>query len=201
MKKALLITLALMAMTAPMQAQDDITLHPDSVFTIKTTDVTGIDPFARLDVAGTWQVTGAAVDAQATSFKGKLAKPIAKSKLKSKLNKAFKKMKLTSRLSRITLNDDGTFVINLLAKKVTGTFDYDPVDEQLTLRWKGIVPLKMRAKRDGKKLLLLMPTDKLLQLVSLLSDWTKNKTVKQLTMLHDNYDDVLVGFEMKAVKP
>lgn len=185
-------------MLAPaLQAQDYV--HPDSVFTLTPDDVPQKDPYSYLKVAGTWQVDGAAVDGTATSFKGRLTKPIAKSKLKSKLSKAFKKMKLTSRLSRITLGEDGNYEFYLLTKKVHGTYDYDPDSEQLTLRILGI-PFRTRLKCDGKKLQWLMPTDRFLYLVSLLSDWTKNKTVKDLTFLYDNFDDVQVGFEFKRAK-
>ena len=199
MKKYLYLTLALLCMTMahPVQAQDYV--HPDSVFTLSTDQVLRKDPFSHLKVAGTWQIDGAAVDGTATSFKGRLTKPIAKSKLKKKLNKVFKKTKLTSRLSRVTLGEDGRYEFYLLTKKVTGTYDYDPDSEQLTLRILGI-PFRTRLKCDGDKLQWLMPTDRFLYLVSLLSDWSKNKTIKDLTFLYDNFDDVQVGFEFKRAK-
>lgn len=185
-----------MTMSQTVQAQDNV--HPDAVFTLSANEVPK-DPFAYQLIVGSWQIDGAAVDGKATSFKGKLVKPIAKAKLKKKLNKAFKKMKLTTRLSRVTFREDGKYEFHLLTKKVTGSYDYDPESEELTLRILS-VPFRTRLKCDGNKLQWLMPTDRFLHLVSLLSDWTKNKTIKDLTFLNDNYDDVQVGFEFKRAK-
>ena len=53
-------------------------------------------------------------------------------------------------------------------------------------------------KRDGKKKLqLTFDADKLLKLMSLLGRFSDSSTIKALSTLLDNYEDVMVGFELK----
>jgi hypothetical protein len=53
-------------------------------------------------------------------------------------------------------------------------------------------------KRDGKKKLqLTFDADKLLNLMSLLGRFSDSSTIKALSTLLDNYEDVMVGFELK----
>ena len=55
-----------------------------------------------------------------------------------------------------------------------------------------------RLKRDGKKKLqLTFDADKLLSLLSLASKVSDSSALKALSFLLDNYQDVMVGFEMK----
>ena len=65
------------------------------------------------------------------------------------------------------------------------------------MKWHG-VPVTAKLKRDGKKKLhLTFDADKLLSLISLVSSFSDSSTVKALGTLIDNYDDVLIGFELK----
>ena len=64
-------------------------------------------------------------------------------------------------------------------------------------KWHGI-PMTARLKRNGKKKLhLTFDADKLLKLFSLASKVSDSSALKALSFLLDNYDDVMVGFELK----
>ena len=126
-----------------------------------------------------------------------LGKPLAKSKLKKKLKEAYKKMGLTKIKPQFAFAPDGTCSIQILGRKVKGTYNYNPDLEKITMKWHG-VPVTAKLKRDGKKKLhLTFDADKLLSLISLVSSFSDSSTVKALGTLIDNYDDVLIGFELK----
>jgi hypothetical protein len=60
------------------------------------------------------------------------------------------------------------------------------------------VPITARLKRDGKKKLhITFDADKLLSLISLVSSFSDSSAIKALGTLIDNYDDVMIGFEVK----
>ena len=77
-----------------------------------------------------------------------------------------------------------------------GTYNYNPTTEKISFKWHG-VPLSANLRRDGKKLHLTFDADKLLKLMSLMGRFSDSSTIKALTQLLDNYEDVMVGFELK----
>jgi hypothetical protein len=84
-----------------------------------------------------------------------------------------------------------------MGASVKGTYNYNPTTEKITFKWHG-VPMNASLKRDGKKKLqLTFDADKLLKLMSLLGRFSDSSTIKALSTLLDNYEDVMVGFELK----
>ena len=126
-----------------------------------------------------------------------IGKPLAKGKLKKKLKNAYKKIGLTKIKPQFAFNPDGSCAIQILGKKVNGTYNYNPDQEKITFKWHG-VPITARLKRDGKKKLhITFDADKLLSLISLVSSFSDSSAIKALGTLVDNYDDVMIGFEVK----
>ncbi|MBR5638786.1 MAG: DUF4923 family protein [Muribaculaceae bacterium] len=171
---------------------------PDEVFVVAN-DVESQERLAACQmVAGEWQYDKPYVHADGASVMGKLGKPIAKSKIKKKLEKAYKKMKINKRWSSMTLTEDSEWKMKVLGLSFGGSYTYDPEQEQLTLRWHGI-PLKSHTHRDGKKLYIAFDMDRLLVVLSFISSMSSSETLKSLSFLSQNFRNVTVGFEMKAI--
>ena len=157
---------------------------------------------ARLEacsmVAGTWQYNKPYVHAQGATFIGKLGKPIAKSKLKKKLDKAYKKLKLNKGWSYMTLFTDGTWQMKILGATINGKYSYDPDNETLTLKWKG-VPLKSHTHRDNDKLYMAFDADRLIAILRIVGNISHSDALKAIATLSDNYSNVMLGFEMKSI--
>ena len=149
-------------------------------------------------VAGEWQYDKPYVHADGASVMGKLGKPIAKSKIKKGLDKAYKKMRIKKRWSSMTLTEDGEWKMKVLGLSFGGSYAYDPEQQQLTLRWHGI-PLKSHTHRDGKKLYIAFDMDRLLVVLSFISGMSSSEMLKSLSFLSQNFRNVTVGFEMKAI--
>ena len=172
-------------------------LHPDDVFTVTEADIARETLQINRALKGQWTYSGPSVDVSGKNILAGIGKPIAKGKLKKKLKNAYKTLRLDKVKPQFSFDEDGTCTINLLGANLRGTYNYNPSQEKVTFKWHGI-PLTARLKRDGKKKLhLTFDADKLLKLFSLASKVSDSSALKALSFLMDNYDDVMVGFELK----
>jgi hypothetical protein len=172
-------------------------LHPNDVFTVTEEDIARETRQINNTISGQWTYSAPSVDVSGKNLLAGMGKPIAKGKLKKKLKNAYKKLGLDKARPQFTFNQDGTCAVSLLGMSMKGSYNYNPSDEKITLKWHGI-PMTARLKRDGKKKLhLTFDADKLLSLLSLASKVSDNSALKALSFLLDNYQDVMVGFEMK----
>jgi hypothetical protein len=117
--------------------------------------------------------------------------------LKKKLKNAYKKIGLDKASPSFSFSPDGTCSMRLLGVNVKGTYNYNPGLEKITFKWHG-VPMSANLKRDGKKKLhLTFDADKFLKLISMMGRFSDSSTIKAVSTLLDNYEDVMVGFELK----
>ena len=172
-------------------------LHPDDVFTMTEDDIANETQRINLALQGDWKYNAPSVGVSGKNLLAGIAKPIAKGKLKKKLKNAYKKIGLDKARPQFVFNEDGTCSMKLMGASVKGTYNYNPSTEKITFKWHG-VPMTANLKRDGKKKLqLTFDADKLLKLMSLLGRFSDSSTIKALSTLLDNYEDVMVGFELK----
>ena len=172
-------------------------LHPDEVFTRTEDDIARETWQINHTISGEWTYNAPSVEVSGKNLLAGMGKSIAKGKLKKKLKKAYNKIGLNKARPQFTFNEDGTCAIKLLGVSMKGTYNYNPSQEKITLKWHGI-PMSARLKRDGKKKLhLTFDADKLLSLFSLASKVSDSSALKALSLLLDNYKDVMMGFELK----
>ncbi len=172
-------------------------LHPDQVFTITDDDIARETKQINQLLGGQWKYNGPSVGVSGKNVLAGIAKPLAKSKLKKKLKKAYKKVGLDRVRPEFSFNPDGTCAIGVMGKTLKGTYNYNPDLETISIKWHGL-PLNAKLRRDGKKKLhLTFDADKLLTLISFMGRFSDSSAIKALSTLLDNYDDVMVGFELK----
>lgn len=172
-------------------------LHPDDVFTMTEEDIANETLRINRALQGDWKYNAPSVGVSGKNLIAGIAKPIAKGKLKKKLKSAFKKIGLDKARPQFMFNEDGTCSMKVMGASVKGTYNYNPSTEKITFKWHGI-PMSANLKRDGKKKLhLTFDSDKLLKLISLLGRFSDSSAIKALSTLLDNYEDVMVGFELK----
>ena len=192
-----LCALVLLSSCAASRNTSSQNLKPDQVFTVTEEDIARETLKINQTLKGQWTYSGPSVDVSGKNLLAGVGKPIAKGKLKKKLKNAFKSMRLDKIKPQFSFGEDGTCSINLLGATLKGSYNYNPSQEKITFKWHGI-PLSARLKRNGKKKLhLTFDADKLLKLFSLASKVSDSSTLKALSFLLDNYDDVMVGFELK----
>ena len=171
-------------------------LNPDKVFTMTEEDIARETLLINQMLSGQWKYNGPSVGVNGKNVIAGIAKPLAKSKLKKKLKKAYKTIGLYKMQPSFIFNEDGTCAISVMGAKVKGSYNYNPTTEKLTLKWHGI-PLSANLRRDGKKLHMTFEADKLISLITMMGRFSDSSTIKALSTLLDNYQDVMVGFELK----
>lgn len=178
-------------------SSQDGRLNPEQVFTVTDDDIARETQQINSTIKGQWTYNGPSVDVSGKNVLAGIGKPIAKGKLKKKLKNAFKKIGLDKARPQFTFNEDGTCAVSLLGKSLKGTYNYNPSQEKISIKWHGL-PVTARLKRDGKKKLhLTFDADKLLSLLTLAGNFTDSSTIKALSFLMDHYDNVMLGFELK----
>ena len=192
-----LCALVLLSSCAASRNTSSQNLKPDQVFTVTEEDIARETLKINQTLKGQWTYSGPSVDVSGKNLLAGVGKPIAKGKLKKKLKNAYKTLRLDKMKPQFSFDEDGSCAVKLLGMSLKGTYNYNPSQEKVTFKWHGI-PMTARLKRSGKKKLhLTFDADKLLKLFSLASKVSDSSTLKALSFLLDNYDDVMVGFELK----
>lgn len=192
-----LCALVLLSSCAASRHTSSQNLKPDQVFTVTEEDIARETLKINQTLKGQWTYSGPSVDVSGKNLLAGVGKPIAKGKLKKKLKNAYKTLRLDKMKPQFSFDEDGSCAVKLLGMSLKGTYNYNPSQEKVTFKWHGI-PMTARLKRNGKKKLhLTFDADKLLKLFSLASKVSDSSTLKALSFLLDNYDDVMVGFELK----
>lgn len=172
-------------------------LHPDEMFTVSDDDIANETRMINLGLQGQWKYNAPSVGVSGKNLIAGIAKPIAKGKLKKKLKNAYKKIGLDKASPQFAFNVDGTCSMKVMGMSMNGTYNYNPTTEKISFKWHG-VPLSASLRKDGKKKLhLTFDADKLLKLISLMGRFSDSSAIKALSTLLDNYEDVMVGFELK----
>ena len=202
MKRLVTIFCVMAAMMLPMTSSCSSSrhntrdLHPGEVFTVTDDDIANETLRINRALQGEWKYNGPSVGLSGKDLLSGIAKPIAKSKLKKKLKNAFKKVGLDKARPQFMFDTDGSCSVKMLGMSLKGSYNYNPTTEKITFKWHG-VPLSANLRRDGKKLHLTFDADKLLTLISMMGRFSDSSAIKALSMLLDNYNDVMVGFELK----
>lgn len=192
-----LCALVLLSSCAASRNSSSQNLNPDKVFTVTEEDIARETRQINKTLDGQWTYSGPSVDVSGKNLLAGVGKPIAKGKLKKKLKNAYKTLRLDKMKPQFSFDEDGNCAVKLLGMSLKGTYNYNPSQEKVTFKWHGI-PMTARLKRNGKKKLqLTFDADKLLKLFSLASKVSDSSALKALSFLLDNYDDVMVGFELK----
>ena len=171
-------------------------LSPSEVFTVTDDDIANETLRINRALQGEWKYNGPSVGMSGRNMLSGIAKPIAKSKLKKKLKNAFKQIGLDKARPQFEFDADGSCSVKMFGMGLKGTYNYNPTTEKISFKWHG-VPLSANLRRDGKKLHLTFDADKLLKLLSLMGRFSDSSAIKALSTLLDNYEDVMVGFELK----
>ena len=202
MKRLVTIFLVMAAMMLPVTSSCSSSRHntrdlsPSEVFTVTDDDIANETLRINRALQGEWKYNGPSVGMSGRNMLSGIAKPIAKSKLKKKLKNAFKQIGLDKARPQFEFDADGSCSVKMFGMGLKGTYNYNPTTEKISFKWHG-VPLSANLRRDGKKLHLTFDADKLLKLMSLMGRFSDSSAIKALSTLLDNYEDVMVGFELK----
>lgn len=187
--------------TAPAQAQSLKDLFNSPV--VKDVVSAVVDAkVSAADLQGGWTYKKPACELSSDNLLKGAGGSVIASQLENKLEDLCTKAGITEGKFGYTFNADSTFTNTLpKGKPLAGTYSYNPDTQTITLHYgKGklakLSSLEAHVSKSGDTVSLLFNADKLMKLLSLVSSVTKSASLKAVNQLAEQYDDVLLGFEL-----
>lgn len=150
-----------------------------------------------IDMTGNWKYTGSAIELQSDNILSNLGGTAASSIAENKLNEQLSKIGITEGKLSFTFNADSTFVAQVSKKKLQGSYSYDATTNKVNLKFAKVVGMNAKLNCTSSNMDLLFNADKLLKLLTYLSNKSSNSTLKTLGSLSENYNGMLIGFALK----
>lgn len=207
MKKSLLrMALAAIIMClAPMQANAQITDILKNVTNAVTsskgetainaiTNLLGTKKVSEKSLVGTWAYSDPCVAFESENVLASLGSSVASSKVENTLSKQLTRLGFTSGKVVMTLNEDKSATIAYAGKNVPCTWEIEGTNLILKFLNKSV---KMNVKMEGTKLQVAMSADRLLTLVTAITDKasTVNSTLGTVNSLVKNVKGMNLGLK------
>lgn len=150
-----------------------------------------------VDLTGTWNYTGAAIEFESDNFLKKAGGSVAADAAEKKLDAQLAKIGIKPGQMSFTFNADSTFSSTVGKRTMKGTYSYDAATQKVNLQYLRLINMHAKVNCTSNKLDLLFDADKLLKLVTLLSGKSGNSTLKAIGNLANSYDGMLLGYELQ----
>lgn len=153
------------------------------------------------DLQGTWKATGPAVCFKGDNFLKKAGGAAASATIETKLKPYYTKYGLTG--ATLTVNQDGTFELNIKKLKLSGTVELAQGGD------KGVFVFNFKAmgkvnlgkittyvQKTSKSMDVMFDATKLMKIVEAVAKYSNISIAKTLSSLLSSYDGMCVGFSM-----
>lgn len=149
-----------------------------------------------IDLTGTWSYKSSAVEFETENLLMKAGGAAAASMAENKLNEQLGKIGIKDGQMDFTFNADSTFTSKVGKKTLKGTYSYDASTKQVDLKYFRLVNVHAKVNCSSNSLELLFNSDKLLKLMSFIGSKSNSSALKTVSSLADNYDGMMLGFEL-----
>ncbi len=152
-----------------------------------------------LNLEGTWNYEGAAVEFQSDNLLKKAGGKVAASSLESKINNQLGQLGFKPGITQFVFDGDGNFQNITGGKKVSGTYTYDSSSNEITLRYAGHIPVKGKITGSSTQLSLLFEANNFLSLVTFLGSNSGISVIDGISTILKSYDGMMVGMELNKI--
>lgn len=189
----LLIVLAVSAYGAPALAQDW-----KSILGNAAKNVIGDKITTAQSIIGTWTYVAPDCKFESDNLLAKAGGEAASAKIEEKLDGVYQKLGMSG--CSYTFNDDNTYTFTFKGRKMQGTYSFDAESKVITMKTRLGVTGKAHLAVTGNTMSLLFNADKLMAALKGFTQLTTkavNSKASVINSLVDNYDGLLLGFELK----
>lgn len=151
---------------------------------------------ATIDMTGTWNYKGSAVEFESDNLLMKAGGSAAATMAENKLNEQLSKIGIRDGQMSFTFNADSTFVSTVGKKKLNGTYSYDAANKQVTLKYLRLLNMHAKVNCTSNSMELLFNSDKLLKLMAFIGSKSSSTALKTVSSLAENYDGMMLGFQL-----
>lgn len=193
--QTLLIT-SLLAITPLTYANNLTSLFNKDTVKEAASKVAGDVVGQKLNVVGTWKYSGSAVQFESENMLQKASASAAAALAESKINAQLSKLSFINDQLQFVFNQDNTFILKSSIKDIDGTYTIDPANKKIILSVIGDQKFDITASQSSNSLSLLFNGDKLIKLLTLVSDKTANQSLQTVSSLLNSYDGMLIGVKL-----
>ena len=194
MRKLVLIAMLMGAGVMAANAQDWKSILSGVVKTVVDDKLT-----TGNSVVGTWVFVAPECQFESDNLLAKAGGEAVSAKIEQKLEPVYNKIGLDSCM--LVLNADSTYTLQLKRATSNGTYSFDAESKTLTLKTKVGVSVKAHVEVLGSTMSLQFNADKLMSALQALTNLVSkiNSTASAVNSLADNYDGLMLGFELEKV--
>ena len=195
------IGLWLCATSAQAQSWKDI-LTSETVQKV-VSSVTGGQSVTVASLQGTWTYVDPAVQLGSDNTLKQIAGSAATTELEKKLKEQCAKVGIVEGVFNYTFHEDSTFTSALKKGSLKGTYSVNEADKTIAFTYtagtsdRAIYTLTASTVLAGDNLTLLFNADKLLTFLTKVASLTSNSTFQSLSQLAEQYDGLMLGFDLK----
>lgn len=166
------------------------------------TSVTGGKKLTLQTIQGTWTYVNPALQLKGDNALKNIAGSVASSEIEKKMKEYCAKVGIVEGMFNYVFNGDSTFSNALKNKQLKGTYALNADEGTITLNYNlggklKITTLTAHVVLSDDQLTLLFNADKLLGFLSKISSVSNNSTLQTLNKLAEQYDGMMLGFELK----
>lgn len=154
-------------------------------------------PLSDRAIQGTWSYASPECRFKSENALASAGGAVAANTIENKLAEIYAKVGIKKGVCSFTFNEDKTCEIKYGNKTLKGTWTLDAKNRDLVIK-AGLLTLNAKAYYSVKELTLLFESDKILSVVKVLGSIAGglSSTVGSLTQILDNYDGLLLGFNL-----
>lgn len=152
---------------------------------------------SNLDITGTWTYEQCKIQFESDNFLKKAGGTLAASKLEDELGKLFEKIGIKSGCVTYTFNADSTFTSTASKINSRGTYSINSETSEMTLKMLGgVMKSNCTVEKSGSTLCMLYDADKLLSIVTTITQVTDSKLLDSISSLLGSYDGCKIGMQL-----
>lgn len=149
------------------------------------------------EMEGTWTYAGSAIKFESDNLLQSAGGSLAASAAEKQLDEQLGKIGISTGALSFTFNADSTFQAKLGGKEVKGSYSYDTSTQEAELKFVRLIGVRAQVERSTEGMNLLFKSDKLLDLITLLSSKGNSTAMQAVSSLAEKYDGMRLGFALK----
>lgn len=152
-------------------------------------------------IIGSWKYYAPDCQFESDNLLAKAGGELAAQKVETRMTEICNKIGLQNTTCSYTFNEDGSYTQTLNNRKITGTYTFNDTDKTIIMKTRLGISFTAKVTLNGSTMSLLFKADKLLSLLKttagVISKSSTNTAISTLTSLSEQYDGLMLGFELK----
>lgn len=168
------------------------------------TAVTGGKKLTVENLQGTWTYVNPALQLEGDNALKNVAASVAATEAEKKMKEYCAKVGIVEGIFNYSFQNDSTFTNTLKKGTLNGTYTLDTENKILSLNYtlgkkkkRTLTTLTAQVVVTNDQLTLLFNADKLLKFLSMVSSVSNSSTLKTINKLAEQYDGMLLGFDLQ----